>query len=177
MNNDDLDKQLSDAMGDSEPEKTEPKVVEPASTSKRTLKGAMVAKAEVSEPKEMSREELKLTLKLEILQELLADQMATGKALKKADAKVAVDLPPEEEVMFRVNLPAQAQNLRINGNEYYHGHTYKVKKSMADGMRDVQFRAWQHDEQVRGYRPFADGYRTSDMSINSDGQAISRPIY
>lgn len=167
MNNDDLDKQLSDAMG---------APAEPTSTSKRTLKGPMVADKVISEPVRESFEEMKLRAKLEVLQELLAEERSAKKAVKH-DAVVASEREPEEEVEFTVNLPVQSDCLRIDGREYYHGHTYKVRKNQAISMRDNQFTAWKHDEQVQGKRMHPSGFVTSGMTVNPLGQVMSRPVY
>lgn len=175
MNNDDLNKSLANAMGDL------PEQEQPASTSKRTLKGPMVEKKQadatpISEPVRESFEEMKLRAKLEALQELLAEERAIKRTVK-TEALKAEEAEPEEKVKFTVNLPVQANNIRLDGREYYHGHTYDVPKRQAISMRDIQFMAWKHDEQVRGYRGHPDGVRTGGMAINADGQAISQRVY
>lgn len=188
MNNDDLEKSLNDAMGDipeqEQPADAEKAVLAPKSTSKRTLKGPMVLRDQhgdpvekLSEPVPMSFEEMKLRAKLEVLEELLRDERAAKKVVAADTFKAKIEREPEELVAFRVNLPPQAKNIRIDGREYYHGHTYQIEKSQAISMRDAQFMAWKHDEQVQGRRAYDPGYSTSDMSINADGTAISRPIY
>lgn len=175
MNNDDLDKKLGDAMGDIGPQ--EQPAEPPPSTSKRTLKGPMVAAPVISEPVRESFEEMKLRAKLEVLEDLLREERAARRNVKLDTLKADETKEPEETVTFTVNLPVQATNLRVDGREYYHGHTYQIRQSQLASFLDMQFMAWKHDEQVRGYRPVAPGFSTGDMSINANGQAISRPIY
>jgi hypothetical protein len=176
-----IDKHLAAAMGEGTPTPGAPTEAafdapEPKSTSKRALKGPMVADTvKTAPPPEVSREELKLQLKLEILQELLAEKHA-------ADGKVRVDkkvqreaAPPEETVKFRVNLPPQAANIRVDGREYYHGFTYDIPLQQALSMQDIQAQAWRHDEQVQGTRPHAAGARTGGIHINGQGQVMTNP--
>ncbi len=172
MTKKDLDNSLEAAMGNVPPQE------QPAeSTSKQTLRTPPVVAAKViSEPKPESFEEMKLRAKLEALQELLAEQMATKKAGKAIQAEAAEKAEPEELVEFTVNLPVQAQNIRLDGREYYHGHTYKIRESQIDTFRDIQSMAWKHDDQVRGYRPHAAGAITSGVHINRAGQVMTRPM-
>lgn len=172
-----LDKHLAAAMGEGTPTPGAPidAAFEPApevvSTSKRTLKGAMVA-----QPVPPSREELKLQLKLEILTEMLAEERkAKGKVSASAKA-VDEDAEPEETVMFKVFLPPQAANIRVDGFEYYHGFTYDIPIRQAKSMQDIQAQAWRHNEQVMGYRPHAAGVQTSGSHINGAGQQVTNPV-
>ena len=175
--NDDLDKHLADAMGAGTPE-ADKGAERPARASKQALRTpALVAEPVISEPVPETFEEMKLRAKLEALQELLAEQHKVTKAVKQDTVRAAMEAEPEEKVDFTVNLPVQATNIRVDGREYYHGHTYKIRKSQQDTFRDIQAMAWRHDDQVRGYRPHADGYRTNNVQVNAQGQAMSRPIY
>lgn len=174
-----IDKHLAAAMG--EPEgtptpgaPTDAAFEEPVqSTSKRTLKGAMVAK-----PVPPSMEEMRLQIKLELLKELLAEaNAAKGKVSTSAKAKEALeDAEPEETVQFKVWLPPQAANIRLDGFEYYHGFTYDIPIRQAKSMQDIQAQAWRHNEQVMGYRPHAAGVSTNGSHINGLGQQITNPI-
>ena len=194
MTNDYLEKQLSEAMGDAAPEgdarqdpepqpevKPEVAVAAPVrrkSTSKKTLATPpLVAGPAASEPVQVSYEELKLLAKIEALQELLREGVTLNKAVRADIVKAKIDAPPEERVPFTVNLPVQASNIRLDGLEYYHGHTYNIRASQLSTFRDIQQNAWRHDDQVRGYRTHPDGFVTAGMTINKDGQVQSRPIY
>lgn len=184
MSNDDLEKSLNAAMGDLPPQEqpatdtTPPPVAQEKPRSKASLRTPpVVAPKTISEPVPESFEEMKLRAKLEAYKELLAEQMAVKKEGKAIAQKLIDDAPPEELIEFTVNLPVQASNIRLDGREYYHGHTYKIRESQLTTFRDIQSQAWRHDDQVRGYRPHAAGVSTSGVTINRDGQAMSRPIY
>jgi hypothetical protein len=180
MSNDDLEKQLGQAM-DGEPTPGAPvdaAFEEPTpSTSKKTLKGAMVAKPveRIAKPVERSAEEAYLQGKLDALTELMAAERGVKVKVANAKAAVEADETPEETVKFRVNLPPEAANLRIDGREYYHGFTYEIPYRQAKSMQDNQARAWQHHEQVAGHRQHAAGVSTSGIHISGQGQVLTNP--
>lgn len=179
----DIDKHLADAMGDGgdDGKKEEPK----ASTSKATLRTpAIVAKPaeeSVAPPPQLAYELLKLEAKNAALMELLAEERAlrlAGSAIDKKlgrHAAVVEDAEPEETVRFKVNLPAQADKIRIDGREYYHGFTYDIPMRQALSMRDIQAQSWRHDDQVRGFTPHSRGSSTSGIHIDGNGNAITNP--
>jgi hypothetical protein len=176
-----IDKHLASAMGQDEPAPDTTNLLNdqvPApvtSTSKRTLKGPVAERVVIAPPPQPSFAELKMQAKIEVLQEMLAEQkVAEGKV--KADKRVAVEAAePEEMVQFKVNLPPQAADISVDGREYYHGFTYKLPLRQAIAMQDIQAQAWRHDEQVQGTRKHAAGYRTSGIHINGQGQEMTHP--
>jgi hypothetical protein len=172
MNADDdaLERAMRAGADDAEPLPT-PEA--PKSTSKRTLKGPMVAEPAVQPEPQLSLAEMRMQMKIEILEEMLREERALKKTVMTHAVTAQVD---EEKVNFTVNLPPQAADIRIDGRVYHHGMTYAVGARQAESMRDIQFLAWKHDEQVQGYRPHASGHRTSHMSINKDGNvSIGHP--
>ncbi len=69
----------------------------------------------------------------------------------KAAAPVLVDV--------RIDLPAHAGALIVDGRQYFHGFTYKVKPEQAVAFRDMMDKAWRHEKEVRGERKPYDSYR------------------
>lgn len=157
----DLEKQLAAAMA-----------AEAApSTSKATLRGALVADKVHPKPAE-SQYELEMRLRGEILLDLLAKQAAGKDALKDVRKIERPERPDIDEpnVSFKVSLPPQAQNIRLDGMEYYDGFTYDVPPLQAKSMLDIQAQSWKHYRQVRGDNAFADGFRTEGSPISARGQ-------
>ena len=92
---------------------------------------------------------------------LIAEMMEQLKA-KEGIIKIKQRIADEEEAVlidFQVQLPPHAGSLRIDGREYFHGFTYKVKPRSAATMADMQARAWDHDKEVLGQRKPFDSYR------------------
>lgn len=161
----DLDKELNDALN----------AAAPKSTAKQTLRTPpVVAEKVVSEAPRESEAEMYLRIKGEVLADLIREQKKGHNVLAEVEAK---EKAAEEMVDFHVNLPVQAANIRIDGREYYHGHTYKIRVSQVSTFLDIQALAWRHDETVQGQRRHAAGARTGNMAINANGQAMSSPIY
>lgn len=160
---DDLEKHLAGAMGDEAPA--------PKSTPKKALNTPpIVAEPEPVRRAETPREtelEMKLRLKGEILAELIAQQTAGKDVLKEVKRDLHVELPEEDMLDFTVNLPVQAANIRIDGREYHHGFTYKIRRSQLTTFREIQHRAWLHDMQVQGQRPHAAGMSTMGTPLSA----------
>lgn len=183
MSNDDLNKSLNEAMGNVPEQELPPATsADPAvnaraqSKAKANLRTPPLVAEKVSEPVRESEAELRMRIKLEVLQELLAEQVKVKREGKAIHAAAVEEAEPEELVNFTVNLPVQATNIRIDGREYYHGHTYKIRVSQLDTFRDIQSLAWRHDDQVRGYRPHPGGARTNGVHINREGQVMTSPV-
>lgn len=151
---DDLEKELNDAINAQ---------AKPASTSKQTLRAPpLVAEKTITEAPRESEAEMYLRVKGEVLADLIKQQKSGHDVLAEVTAKVKV---AEEMVDFHVNLPMQATNIRVDGREYYHGHTYKIRLSQKDSFNEIQALAWRHDETVQGHRQHPDGYRTRNNPI------------
>lgn len=60
--------------------------------------------------------------------------------------------PAVEYVEVRIDLPPHAPDIRIDGRVFQPGLTYKVTQAQATSMKDIMFRAWAHEEEVRGQR-------------------------
>jgi hypothetical protein len=82
---------------------------------------------------------------------------------KEVAAKPEVDY---EEVL--IDLPPHAPDVRIDGRVFQHGMTYKVAAAQASSLRDVMFRAWGHEEEVRGQRT---GFSPKPQRLTINGGA------
>lgn len=107
-----------------------------------------------SKGKRRTNAEIRAELKAEILAEMTAKADAVGAAIDS--------LPPVKSTLlenFTVNLPAHANSIRVNGRDYFHGMTYKLKPDQVASMADIQGMAWRHDQEVAGQRRPNDAYR------------------
>jgi len=181
MSNDDLDNAMGEAMGempadpgipntpiDALPSETAPEPKKRGRSKKELRTPPIVApKVEDITPEpQLSYEMLKMQAKIDALQELLIEQRELGTKVMKAEVKARVVEAETDKVDFRVNLPVQAADIKIDGRAYYHGHTYRVGRKQAITMQDIQFNAWKHDEQVQGQRAHAAGIRTKAITID-----------
>ena len=58
--------------------------------------------------------------------------------------------PTEQIEDFYVELPDYAPYIMINSVQYYHGLVYEVPYSKARSMADLQWSAWQHQNEIDG---------------------------
>lgn len=66
---------------------------------------------------------------------------------------------PPELVDVRVDLPAHAGALIVDGRQYFHGFSYKVTPAQAVSFYDMMDKAWRHEKEVSGSRKPFDAYR------------------
>lgn len=146
-----------------------------ASTPKASLRTPpLVAEKEApitAKPRE-SEAEMELRLKGKILMDLIQAQATSKSALKDVEKKEKALRGDEDEepMRFTVNLPPQAQNIRVDGMEYYHGHTYLIAPLQWKSMQDIMARSWLHYRQVRGDAEYAAGFKTGEQAISAAGQ-------
>ncbi len=63
------------------------------------------------------------------------------------------DVEPEVEYMqVTIDVPPHAPDIRVDGRIYQPGMTYKVTVDQARTLKDIMFRAWAHEQEVRGQR-------------------------
>jgi DNA-binding GntR family transcriptional regulator len=79
----------------------------------------------------------------------------------------------EDMVLHTVNLSSAADRHIINGRHYIHGHTYEVPKSLADCMRDTEFRGQVQEDIRKGNNRNEFGYRERDGIKSGAGVAIT----
>lgn len=108
--------------------------------------------AKVLHSKDKGRSKAEQAIYDSIKEQVLAD------LIKETKAKTP-DAPKVELVDFFVNLPVHAGMIRVDGREYYHGFTYKIKLAQRDSFAEIAGKAWAHDEEVRGQRKPFDSYR------------------
>lgn len=58
--------------------------------------------------------------------------------------------PNEDIVHIMIDLPEYAPNIVINGHAYWHGYGYDVKRSVAEGLREIMANAYRHALIVEG---------------------------
>lgn len=82
-------------------------------------------------------------------------EKARTTALKKARGKVRRAARNEsahldEDVTFNIDLPGHADRIVLDGTIFMHGRTYTRPRRVFDSLREVVFRAWQHEREI-GY--------------------------
>ena len=83
--------------------------------------------------------------------ELLGEQPRRGRP--PLPDKVAEPVKPEVQyVDVLVDLPPHAPDVRMDGRIFQQGMTYKLASPQAASLRDIMFRAWSHEREVRGER-------------------------
>ena len=51
-----------------------------------------------------------------------------------------------------IDLPPHAPDIRVDGRIFQPGMTYKVTLNEGRTIKDIMFRAWAHEQEVRGQR-------------------------
>lgn len=71
--------------------------------------------------------------------------------LRMAQGLVTGERRLDELVYLHVNLAEHSDRLKVNGQEFYHGQTYKVTRAQADTLRDMIYRGWRHQDEIEGH--------------------------
>lgn len=75
-------------------------------------------------------------------------------------------------VEHRIDLGPSADHIRINGNIYQHGQTYKLRRDVYDCIRDIEAKTWEH-ERVRKGDLDENAYRLSGRrSLSARGGSV-----
>jgi hypothetical protein len=62
----------------------------------------------------------------------------------------------EEEIY--IDLPSYQDRITLDGVVYMHSRTYSVRPAVAETMREIMGRAWQHDHEIKDHSN-ANAYR------------------
>lgn len=68
-------------------------------------------------------------------------------AIKKAKHR---HIPAEKLMSIQIDLPGHADRIMIDGTVFLHGGIYEVPQTQYDTLRDIVYRAWQHEHEVGG---------------------------
>ena len=99
---------------------------------------AAQAKARVKLDKERHAKAMKAVEEAEMERLKMEEGMVTGDGVKDQMVKITLNLAPHSE------------DIKINGRAHWHGHTYTVPRHVADTMREIQARGWQHQDEIDG---------------------------
>lgn len=97
------------------------------------------------------------------------DRMRGKKGLRTGDPR------KDELVSLTLDLPEFTDRITINHFAYMHGGTYTVPRHVADSLREIQSRAWDHDNEING-KGIADRARLPrNTLIGANGGVINGP--
>lgn len=81
----------------------------------------------------------------------------------------------DQMVYVTVDLPEFCDKLTINFQPYWHGCTYPLQRHVAEGLREMAQRAWQHQSEIDG-KGLVDRMRTPHVThIQASGQVLNAP--
>lgn len=66
----------------------------------------------------------------------------------------------DEMVDVTIDLAEHSDNIKLDGRQYWHGRTYPVPRHVADTLRDIMARGWNHQDEVDG-KNLADRHRAN----------------
>lgn len=101
-----------------------------------------------------------------------AEEAFREEALTKARRRKGLD---EEMVQVRIDLPEYADRLTIDGRIYMHNGTYTLPKSAADGVAEMQSRAWGHQREIEGkprFNPRPNNARISPAGVVNSSNLV-----
>lgn len=61
-----------------------------------------------------------------------------------------VDKPMEQLEYIQLDLAGHSNKIMLDGVQFFHGQIYEVTKSVADTMREIVARGWNHEREIGG---------------------------
>jgi hypothetical protein len=104
-------------------------------------------------------EQLEAFKKAELKVEAEKRKRAQAELQKKAEqallgdsGKTTGNAVLDELVWVELNLAPYADHIAINGEQYMHGQRYKVPRHVANTLKDMEARGWEHQSTLDGKR-------------------------
>lgn len=123
---------------------------------------AIVVAEEIPSPESLLTEEEKAEIRQQALDDVIAEKRRDAKKqlLEQEKAKLSArsglktgNPTKDELVTITVNVPEFVPHLWLNmphGQKYFHGHSYKVPRHVAETLAEMQSRAWDHENEIQG---------------------------
>jgi hypothetical protein len=101
-----------------------------------------------------------------------AVQAALDAAIEEERAKIGLD-EAEEYIEININIPEHAATIVLDGQKFYHGHTYRVPKKQALYLAYQMQLAWRHDDEIHG-KWFNMQPRSRHAFVDVNGNVVNR---
>ena len=102
---------------------------------------------EVSDAKAAARAAVDKERKAAAIKQVVSEETAR---LQREEGLVSGDPVKDEMVRVTIDLPEYSASIRINGEDFYHSHTYTLPRHVANSLREIMQRAWLHQEEIDG---------------------------
>lgn len=107
----------------------------------------LLTAAEIEKAKEKARARVTAEAKTKALKDIEDKEILR---LQHESGLVTGETFKDEMVWITLDLAPYADRIRINWQDYYHGHSYNVPRHFADSMREIQARSWAHQDEIDG---------------------------
>jgi hypothetical protein len=131
------------------------KVRKPRAEKVEAPVSAALSEEDIEGAKAKAREEVRAELKRKALKEVME---AEKEKLRREAAGETGDHYKDEIVSCTIDLAEHSSHIMLDMNRYDHGYTYKVRRSVAETLREIMQRTHQHQDQIEG-RSLTDSLR------------------
>lgn len=102
---------------------------------------------EVAAAKKEARDAVEKERKSTAIKTLIAQETLR---LRREEGLVSGDPVKDEMVQVTIDLPEFCSDITINMEPFYHSHTYRVPRHVANSMKEQMQRAWMHQNEIDG---------------------------
>jgi len=110
-------------------------------------KHPILSDAEVQAARDKARSIVEKERKDAAIKALVAEETTR---LQREEGLVSGDPVKDELVNITMDLPEYSASVNINMEPYWHGHSYKVPRHVANTLREIMSRAWNHQHEIDG---------------------------
>lgn len=125
------------------------------------LSHPLLSPEEVAKAKADARAKFQALQKKQAMDALVKAEMDR---LRGPAGLVTGDPVRDELVTLSLDLAEHSDGIMINGEKFWHGHTYTVPRHVADSLREMQARGHNHQNEIEG-KGIADRFRRPQLTV------------
>ena len=130
---------------------------------------SILSNDEVLEVRKEARAKLEKERVAAAKKELLAKET---QRLREEEGLVVSNSVGDEMVSITIDLPPYAARILVNGNAYWHGHTYTMPRHVANSLRETMYRGQMHQQEIEG-RSITEARNNARNTVISAKKGIS----
>lgn len=108
---------------------------------------SILSASEIAAAIEEAKKKFTADLKAKAKKELVAAEIVK---LQRTEGQRTGDGAKDEDVTVAIDLPEFTPCLTVNGEPFWHGHTYTRARHVVASLREMIARAWNHQDDIDG---------------------------
>jgi hypothetical protein len=108
---------------------------------------SLLSEADIAKAKKQAKDKVDAALRKAEFDRIVEEEILR---IQREEGKRTGTRDKDEPVKIMIDLPEFCTCIRINMEPYWHGHTYDVPRHVAEGLREIMARTWDHQHILDG---------------------------